>query len=100
MKLLKSLKYLAEYIKVGDWKAARQELRNELHLAIWWNYRCVQAWEIHYPARDGRPKRTLEFYPDDDEALADTIRKYLYPGCDVKIYIRYVSGKRKRIRLR
>lgn len=93
-------KHVFEYIRVGDWRAALDEARNTLWLAIWWNYRCVQAWEIHIPAGDGLPKRVMEITPDDTEDILYAVHNYLRPGCRAKIYIRYVSGRRKRVCLR
>ena len=60
----------------------------------------MQVWEIHYPATRTAPARVVEVDYNDYEAVATTIHYYLHPSCKVRIYARYVSGKRKRIVLR
>ncbi len=98
MKFLKEFRHAYEYARSGDWEAAIKEFCSVVHMAVWWNYRCVQALEIHYPARKNCPARVVEIHTDDDEDLLDCIRYYLLgPGERVRLYVRYVSGKRRRI---
>lgn len=85
--------WLLELARAGDWHGVWEELKNTLWLAVWWRYRCVQAWEVHYP------DEVVEIDPGDNEELLDVIRLGLQPGNRPKIYIRYAGGKRLRVRL-
>lgn len=100
MKYLKEFRYVYEYALAGDWDAAIEEFCGVLHRAIWWNYRCAQVLEIHYPAKKDYPAKVVEVNIDDNEVLLEFVRHYLlYPGLRVRIYIQYASGKRRRIKL-
>ena len=84
----------------GTWRTAWEELVDGVRATIWWRYRGVCAIEVWYPSRRGDPAKTLTVEVSDEDEILYIVRHYLRPGRPERVYIRYNSGRRRRIRLR
>lgn len=88
------------FLATGEPVAAVRELMSGIRNVIWRKYRCIQTIEMRYPGRWGDPAKTLEVGINDDEGILYCVRNCLTPGSRARVYVRYSSGRRKRIRLR